>query len=50
MYNRAFGRLPDAEERSAIERYVQSNQGPEKEIWTGVAQVLFWSPEFIYVR
>ena len=49
MYERAFGRPPQDDEVAAIEHFVESRSDDERKIWTDVAQVLFWSPEFIYV-
>lgn len=48
MYQRAFARPPDPDERAAIDAFVKERT--QIRAWTDAAQVLFWSPEFIYVQ
>jgi len=50
MYQNAFARPPETNEIASIERFVQSRSGSEEQIWSAVAQVLFCTPEFIYVE
>jgi len=49
MYQNAYTRPPEPSEVASIERFVQSRSGSEEQIWAAVAQVLFATPEFIYV-
>jgi hypothetical protein len=62
IYQSAFAREPDAAERSAIHRFLReqpdryghtaaSTSGSiEEQVWTDLAQVMFCSPEFSFVR
>jgi hypothetical protein len=50
MYRNAFARPPEPSEVASIERFVQSRSGSEEPIWAAIAQVLFCTPEFIYVQ
>jgi cytochrome c553 len=50
MYRNAFARPPEPSEVASIERFVQSRSGSEEQIWAAIAQVLFCTPEFIYVQ
>ena len=62
LYETAFARRPDSSEEAAVdrflreqpERYVKLRTGTpnkvEEQVWTDLAQVIFCSPEFSFVR
>jgi hypothetical protein len=50
MYQEAFARHPEPSEIEAIQKFVKAHPERGDEVWADVAQTLFSSPEFVYVK
>ena len=50
MYRTAFAREPEAQELASIFQFVRDRSEAQEDVWSDVAQVLFSSPEFVYVQ
>ena len=49
MFLRAYGRLPDAQDRALVREFL-ARQADAPDLWANLAHVIFNSKEFIFLR